>query len=126
MTLGPGDPFRNVGGRGDTQGDARSRCAHRTHEVWSLRSFSVGGSLRKRSDRPIEEQVGRRKGWLRKACTIFLTCWTSKAGWKPRSIVWQATLPAREKSFIFIAEMTLRLARPKWRDYRPHMGQSNR
>ena len=33
------------------------------------------------------------------------------------------TLPARQKSFILIAQMTLILARPNWPDYRPHMGQ---
>ena len=43
------------------EGDAGSRGPHRADEVWSLRPFSIRGSLRKRAHRSIEEEAGRRK-----------------------------------------------------------------
>jgi DNA end-binding protein Ku len=62
-----GTTFRGYPRAKAAQGDARPGCPYRGNEVWSLRLFPVRGSLRKRADRSIEEETGRRKDRTRSA-----------------------------------------------------------
>ena len=53
--------FRGHPGAKAAEGDARPGDPHRRNEIWSLRSVPIRGSIRKRADRPVEEETGWRK-----------------------------------------------------------------